>query len=84
MGRAEVQSNAAWVAAMKARTPKPAALAATHEFQLPKSPRQWAADICRMDGREQRRKMLEKVPAEWRAMVRKYVEMMFARRKLEA
>ena len=65
----------------KARTPKPAVLAATHEFQSPKSPRQWAAEIVELPTREGRVAALAAVPAEWRGIVRTHVEMWFARRR---
>jgi hypothetical protein len=70
-----------WNLLMKSRTPKQPALSASLEFQKPLTPRQWAADICAAQGIEQRRKMLESVPDEWRALVRKHVENFFARRK---
>ena len=63
---------------MKSRTPKQPALSASLEFQKPLTPRQWAAEICAATGIEQRRKMLEAVPDEWRALVRKHVENFFA------
>lgn len=74
---------------MKARrTPKPAGLAATHEFQAPtgalsapKSLRQWAAEIAELPTREDRVTALEAVPQEWRGIVRTHVEMMFARKR---
>jgi hypothetical protein len=66
---------------MKRRTPKPAALAATHDFQAPKSPRQWAAEIAELPTREDRVTALETVPVEWRGIVRTHVEMMFARKR---
>jgi len=63
---------------MKRRTPKPAALAETHDFQAPKSPRQWAAEIAELPTRGARRAALEKVPIEWRSIVRVHVENTFA------
>lgn len=42
-----------------------------------KKPRHYAAEIAALPAVRQRRAALDKVPAEWRALVRRHVEVVF-------
>lgn len=48
---------------------------------LEKRPRHYAAEIMEFPTRKQRADALDKVPAEWREMVKKHVEIMFNLKK---
>jgi hypothetical protein len=48
--------------------------------QIEKRPRHWANEIVKLKSREERKAALEKVPEEYRAMVKIHVENHFLRK----
>jgi len=46
-------------------------------MQREKRPRHWASEIAALPSKEQRQEHLDKVPPEWKALVKSHVEITF-------